>query len=95
MRSNFLATLVLITVASVAAALAPLSAIDWLSESINNPPEFKIEPETEPLVEPIVQTISIKKGLSPVSPDAIGLLSPSLTGFFSKFMGGYACDRNR
>ena len=68
-------------------AQAPLSAIDWLSDSIKDPPEFQIPPETDPLVTPLVQDISIKKGLAPVSPDAIGLLSPSLTGFSAGLWG--------
>lgn len=87
MRLSSLAFLIPLTCASIAAAQAPLSAIDWLSESIANPPEFKIQPETVPLVEPLIQDISIKKGLTPVSPDAIGLLSPSLTGFSANLWG--------
>ncbi|PCJ75563.1 MAG: hypothetical protein COA53_06615 [Rhodobacteraceae bacterium] len=70
-----------------ALAQAPLSAIDWLSESIKDPPAFEIPAETAPLVAPLIQDISVKKGLTPVSPDAIGLLSPSLTGFSAALWG--------
>ncbi len=65
----------------------PLSAIEWLSESIKDPPAFEIPAETTPLVAPLIQDISVKKGLAPVSPDAIGLLSPSLTGFSATLWG--------
>lgn len=80
----FLSTLGLVTNAF---AQAPLSAIDWLSDSIKDPPEFEIPPDSTPLVTPIIQDILIKKGLTPVSPDAIGLLSPSLTGFSAGLWG--------
>ena len=68
-------------------AQAPLSAIDWLSDSIKDPPKFEIQPDTVPLVVPLIQDISVKKGLAPVSPDAIGLLSPALTGFSAGLWG--------
>lgn len=87
MRLPFLAFLVPFACAPIAVAQAPLSAIEWLSESISDPPKFQVPPDTPPLVEPLIQDISIKKGLTPVSPDAIGLLSPSLTGFSANLWG--------
>ena len=74
-------------VVTSAFAQTPLSAIDWLSDSIKNPPEFQITPDTVPLVTPLIQEISVKNGLTPVSPDAIGLLSPALTGFSAGLWG--------
>ncbi len=59
----------------------PVSAIGWLSESLRNPPPFEITPESPPLVPETVLGIIEKKGLDGLSPDAIGLLAPSVTGF--------------
>ena len=75
------------SIGSVALAQAPLSAIDWLSESIKDPPEFNVPPEPTPLVAPVVPDIFVKKGLDPVSPDAIGFLSPAITGFSADLWG--------
>ncbi len=87
-------TLVFLTTGVVTSAFAqaPLSAIGWLSDNIKNPPEFQIPPDTVPLVTPLVQEISIKKGLTPVSPDAIGLLSPAVTGFSAALWGDMLAD---
>jgi hypothetical protein len=92
MRLFSLVLLVPVTIGSLAFAQAPLSAIEWLTESITDPPEFQVEPDTTPLVEPLIQDISIKKGLTPVSPDAIGLLSPSLTGFSANLWGDMSAN---
>lgn len=92
MRLILFKILFLFSFASIAAAQAPLSAIDWLSESIKDPPEFEVPPETAPLVETVVQDISVKKGLTPVSPDAIGLLSPSVTGFSANLWGNMSAS---
>lgn len=70
-----------------AVAQAPLSAIDWLSESIKNPPALQFAPDSEPLVPLTFQDITIETNLSPVSPDAIGLLAPYLTGFPADLWG--------
>ena len=84
---RFLLTLIATISVGTAAAQAPLSAIDWLSDSLNDPPEFQIQPELPPLVTPALQDISVQNGLSPVSPDAIGLLSPTVTGFSANLWG--------
>ena len=78
---------IFILCATPVAAQSPLSAIDWLSESINDPPEFQITPDTEPLMPSTFQDITVKTTLSPVSPDAIGLLPPHLTGFSADLWG--------
>lgn len=60
-----------------ASAEAPLSAIDWLSQSVAAPPP---EPPPQPKPENIVPedvTVSILGG---PSPDAAGLLPPAVTG---------------
>jgi hypothetical protein len=87
MRLFYLVLLSTVGFAASAFAQAPLSAIDWLSDSIKDPPEFEIPTDTTPLVAPLIQDISVKKGLTPVSPDAIGLLSPALTGFSAGLWG--------
>ena len=87
MQRFFLTLIASINLGTAAAAQAPLSAIDWLSESINDPPEFQIQPESPPLVIPALQDILVQNGLSPVSPDAIGLLSPTVTGFSANLWG--------
>lgn len=74
-------------ISSAALAQTPLSAIDWLSESIKDPPEFNVPPDSTPLIAPILPDIFVKKGLDPVSPDAIGFLSPTLTGFSADLWG--------
>ncbi len=68
-------------------AQAPISAIGWLSESIKNPPPFRISPESPPLPPQFSAGITEKKGLMDITPDAIGLLSPAVTGFPSDMWG--------
>ena len=87
MRLLYLAFLSSFGFVTAGFAQTPLSAIDWLSDSIKDPPEFEILPDTVPLITPLIQDISVKKGLTPVSPDAIGLLSPALTGFSADLWG--------
>lgn len=79
---------VALCIAPMALAQAPLSAIDWLTESINHPPEFQVPAGIAPLIETIPHEILVKKGLAPVSPDAIGLLSPDMTRFSADLWGG-------
>ncbi|OUS05311.1 hypothetical protein A9Q96_12045 [Rhodobacterales bacterium 52_120_T64] len=92
MRLFYLVFISTLGFAASVMAQAPLSAIDWLSDSINDPPVFEIPTDTAPLVEPFIQDISVKKGLTPVSPDAIGLLSPALTGFSAGLWGDMLAD---
>lgn len=70
----------------------PISAIGWLSESIKNPPPFEISPEFPPLEPDLNLAISEKKGLDGLSPDAIGLLAPSVTGFPVGMWGDMSVD---
>ncbi len=79
--------LVAALIALPAHAQAPISAIGWLSESIKNPPPFEIAPESPPLVPTLSPEIVQKKYLMEVSPDAIGLLAPSVTGFPANMWG--------
>ncbi len=87
MRLFFPALTLLVYIGASAQAQAPLSAIEWLTESIKDPPNFEIQSESEPLIELLAQAISVKKGMAPVSPDAIGLLSPAVTGFSADLWG--------
>jgi len=69
-------------------AQAPLSAIDWLSESLKNPPEsFEFRIDTAPLIPPITPEIEVTNGVGHTSPDAIGILGPSVTGFSINLWG--------
>jgi len=65
--------------AGAAHAEAPRSAIDWLSESILQPPNFVITPPA-PDSPRLNENIS-SAPLDMVSRDAVGLLQPELTGF--------------
>lgn len=84
--------LALLLTASAARAEAPLSAIDWLSESVSSPAAGS--PATNgsvtlppPSDEPAVTSDSALPGdvavsvIGGPSPDAVGLLSPAATGF--------------
>lgn len=62
-----------------AQAQAPQSAIDWLSESLLQPPNFVISPPGR-TGHPLDTTISAMP-LEMVSRDAAGLLPPEVTGF--------------
>ena len=91
-----LAGLVLLLTAWASPGLAesPLSAIDWLSQSVTTPAGTHVPPPAEPALptaakpnEPPVATggalpeavaVSVLGG---PSPDAVGLLSPTVTGF--------------
>ena len=71
--------------AGTAAAQAPLSAIDWLSDSVASPPQSETSlPPVDPLAAPEVITVS---PLGAPSFDAVGLLPPSVTGFPADFWG--------
>lgn len=65
--------------AQSAAAQAPQSAIDWLSDSLLQPPNFVITPPGR-TGHPLDATISAIP-LEMVSRDAVGLLPPEVTGF--------------
>lgn len=76
--ATFLALLCLVF-APMAKAEAPLSAIDWLSQSVTTPAAAPVA--TEPAVSgnalPSNVAVSVIGG---PSPDAVGLLSPQITG---------------
>lgn len=79
------AGLLLVLMAPAAAAEEPLSAIDWLSDSITEPVlAVPVEPEATPgrPREPIVTT-----SLDGPRPDAVGLLPPSVTGLPARLWG--------
>lgn len=73
--------------AAPAQAQSPLSAIEWLSESISHPPEFRLSPDAPQVVPPAFMDISVKVADSKVSADAIGLLAPPQTGFSADLWG--------
>jgi hypothetical protein len=77
--------------ASSAAAQAPRSAIEWLSESLLQPPNFVILPPGR-TGHPLNTTIS-SMPLEMVSRDAAGLLPPEVTGFPRAIWGDLASDQ--
>lgn len=66
--------------AGSAHAQAPLSAIDWLSESLLQPPNFVISPPGR-TGQPLDNSVISSMPLEMVSRDAAGLLPPEITGF--------------
>lgn len=85
---RLVALTLLIFAPNLAPAQDPLSAIDWLSESLKTPPqsfEFRIDPA--PLIDPISPEIEESIATGTTSPDAIGILSPEITGFSPVFWG--------
>ena len=79
------AILLFILAAPAAAAEEPLSAIDWLSDSITAPVvAVPVEPEVTPGLPPETITTTPLDG---PRPDAVGLLSPSATGLPARLWG--------
>lgn len=71
--------------AQTAADSDPMSAIDWLSDSLADPQEFTLdEPATS--TGAAVESISVQS-LDAPSPDAAGLLPPTVTGFPARLWG--------
>ncbi|MFC7704967.1 hypothetical protein ACFQXB_12245 [Plastorhodobacter daqingensis] len=73
---------------------APLSAIDWLSESVASPPPQPVTPRAE---EPAITDSALPEEIStrPIdgpSRDATGLLAPSVTGLPRKLWGETSTD---
>ncbi|MBK5934310.1 hypothetical protein C8N32_105114 [Rhodovulum imhoffii] len=80
MRNNLWATafLGLCTGAALAGPDSPLSAIDWLSDSVIAPPSVqRPEPRVTPGAAP--EDIAVTR-LGAPNPDAVGLLSPAVSG---------------
>lgn len=76
--------------AGSASAQAPRSAIDWLSESLLQPPNFVITP---PGRSGHTEDVSITAvPLDKVSRDAVGLLPPERTGFAGALWGDLTSD---
>ncbi|MCF6304484.1 MAG: hypothetical protein L3J33_03860 [Rhodobacteraceae bacterium] len=77
--------------AQVAIAEAPLSAIDWLSESLSQPPNFVITPPSPPNV--MLSSSIFSSSLDLVSRDAAGILPPAITGFPARLWGDMPADQ--
>ena len=70
-----------LSLSGAAWADAPLSAIDWLSQSVATPAALPVQPKDEPAVSRGAATEDIAVSvLGGPSPDATGLLSPAVTG---------------
>ncbi len=78
--------LIAVSLADSARAEAPLSAIDWLSQSVTTPAPLPapIEPEVVKNALPDDVAVSVLGG---PSPDAVGLLSPQVTGLPKNLWG--------
>ena len=77
----------LICAGPVMAQDAPNSAIEWLSESIQNPPNFSIPPDDSAATGPLISQIALDPSTDFGIPDAVGLLPPTVTGFPAAFWG--------
>jgi len=71
--------------AGAARAEDPLSAIDWLTESILQPPNFVMSPPNQSGQMAGKQISSLPLGM--VSRDAVGILPPKITGFPAALWG--------
>jgi len=76
---------VLVLLGQTAVAQTPMSAIDWLSETITEQPEA--EPSTGIVADGVGTGSVTVRPLDAPSPDAAGLLPPSLTGLPSNLWG--------
>ena len=83
---------VFMLIAGAARAEPPQSAIDWLSEAIESPPNFVIAPPSS-LTRPVPEFEIIETPLSLVSRDAAGLLAPNVTGFSHKLWGDNSAEQ--
>ena len=79
MRARLLPLVLAAAWAAPALAEAPLSAIDWLSDSIAAPPEGPFAPGDDTATNAAVGRIDVQPLGKPVG-DAVGLLPPSATG---------------
>lgn len=81
-RHGAAALCVLTGLASVAGAQEPLSAIDWLSRSVASPVKAVVPHHAEPRVSKSAMPAEVAvTPLDTASADAVGLLSPEVTGF--------------
>ncbi len=83
--------LVLCFSGNAALAETPLSAIDWLSDSISAPAPAVPVPETDVPTTPKTQNIVVST-LDPPNADAAGLLPPSITGLPRALWGPASTD---
>jgi hypothetical protein len=66
---------------------APLSAIDWLSESLAAPPSLPVPPPGDIAVTALPADVSVAP-LSATRPDAVGLVPPAVSGLPRDLWGG-------
>ena len=74
---------------AIAAAQEPLSAIDWLSQSVTTPPPAPVTPDPDA---PVVSTGVVQEAVAVTvigapSADALGLLTPAVTGLPAALWG--------
>ncbi|MEO1789891.1 MAG: hypothetical protein AAFR34_09320, partial [Pseudomonadota bacterium] len=79
MRASVIAPVLALGLAAPALAEAPLSAIDWLSDSIAQPPMEGAQTGSDVTTNAAVGQIEVQPLGKPVG-DAVGLLPPSATG---------------
>ncbi len=82
---------ILLLSAQAAFAEAPLSAIEWLSESLSQPPNFVIVPPSRQ--NSVFGNNITSSSLDLVSRDAAGLLPPSVTGLPVRLWGEMQADQ--
>ncbi|MEL6644028.1 MAG: hypothetical protein AAFQ79_08845 [Pseudomonadota bacterium] len=91
MRARLIPLVAAGVLAGPAGAEAPLSAIDWLSDSIAQPPDSTAQPGGDVTTNAAVGQIEVQPLGKPVG-DAVGLLPPSATGLPRNLWGGASTD---
>ena len=78
---------VLAALPAVAAAQEPLSAIDWLSQSVTTPPPAEPAPDAPAVSTGVVQQDVAVTVIGAPTADALGLLTPKVTGLPAALWG--------
>ncbi len=88
-RTTLAVTVIAAGVSAPALAQAPLSAIDWLSDSIATPVTIAPPPQEDIAVSALPEDVTVSE-LGQPSPDAVGLLPASATGLSPDLWGSSA-----
>lgn len=72
---------------------APNSAIEWLSETIKNPPNFAVAPDSKHTAAPLINETALDPAAALGYADAVGILPTTLTGFPADLWGDTSAER--
>ena len=93
MRTDAGVLLLACALALPARAEEPLSAIDWLSQSVTAPAPVAVDPSKPTVTEGVKQENVSVSVIGAPSPDAVGLLSPKVTGLPAALWGPGRSDQ--